>query len=93
MTATEQRNGVLIFVALKDKKFAIIGDIGINEKVPKHFWQETKDLMIGHFKDGRIADGIVEGILDAGMQLQTYFPFHHSDENELSDDISYGKSN
>ena len=92
MTATDQRNGVLIFVAMKEKKFAIIGDKGINEKVPENFWQQTKDLMIGHFKEGRIADGIVEGIDDAGLQLQKYFPYQKNDENELSDDISYGEN-
>jgi len=46
--------------------------------------------MIGHLKEGRIADGIVEGINDAGLQLQKYFPYQKNDENELSDDISYG---
>lgn len=91
MTKTEQRNGVLILVSLDDHKFAIIGDKGINEKVPENFWEQTKDLMIGHFKEGRIADGIVEGIEDAGMQLQKYFPYQKDDENELKDDISYGK--
>lgn len=91
MTQTEQRNGVLIMVSLNDHKFAIIGDKGIDEKVRENFWEHTKDLMIGHFKDGRIADGIVEGIIDAGMQLKKYFPIQADDQNELKDDISYGK--
>ncbi|MDC1221266.1 TPM domain-containing protein [Salibacteraceae bacterium] len=92
MTATEQRNGVLILVALDDHKFAIVGDKGINEKVPTGFWDETKDLMIAHFKEGRIADGIVEGIRDAGAQLKKFFPYQSDDINELKDDISYGKN-
>lgn len=92
MTKTELRNGVLILVALDDHKFAIIGDKGINEKVPQNFWEETKDLMLAHFKEGRIADGIIEGITDAGEQLKQYFPYQSNDENELDDDISYGKS-
>ncbi|NQV52182.1 MAG: DUF5130 family protein [Flavobacteriales bacterium] len=91
MTKTEQRNGVLILVALDDHKFAIIGDAGINEKVPKGFWDETKELMIAHFKEGRIVDGIIEGISDAGQQLKQYFPYQKDDINELKDDISYGK--
>ena len=92
MTKTKQRNGVLILVALEDHKFAILGDKGINEKVSDSFWDETKDLMIAHFKEGRIADGIVEGILDAGAQLKQFFPYQSNDINELNDDISYGKN-
>jgi uncharacterized membrane protein len=91
MTRTDLRNGVLILVALVDHKFAIIGDTGINEKVPKGFWDETKALMIAHFKEGRIVDGIIEGISDAGQQLKHYFPFQSDTVNELKDDISYGK--
>jgi uncharacterized membrane protein len=91
-TKTKQRNGVLILVALEDHKFAIVGDKGINEKVSDSFWDETKDLMIAHFKEGRIADGIVEGILDAGAQLKQFFPYQSNDINELNDDISYGKN-
>ncbi len=91
MTRTDLRNGVLILVALDDHKFAIIGDTGINEKVPKGFWDETKALMIAHFKEGRIVDGIIEGISDAGQQLKQYFPFQSDTVNELKDDISYGK--
>jgi uncharacterized membrane protein len=92
MTKTVLRNGVLILVALDDHKFAIIGDQGINEKVPSNFWEETKELMVDHFKAGRIADGIIEGITDAGQQLKQYFPYQSNDENELDDDISYGKA-
>ena len=92
MTKTELRNGVLILVALEDHKFAIIGDKGINEKVPPNFWEDTKELMVSHFKDGRIVDGIVAGIVDAGKQLKQYFPYQQDDTNELKDDISYGKN-
>lgn len=92
MYKTELRNGVLVFIAIEDHKFAIVGDSGINEKVPKGFWNETKELMLGHFKEGRIADGIVEGVLDAGAQLKQFFPYKKDDINELKDDISYGKN-
>lgn len=92
MTKTKERNGVLILVALADHKFAIIGDEGINSKVPTGFWEETKNLMIEHFKKGNIVDGIIEGILDVGQQLKIYFPIKADDQNELKNDISYGKN-
>lgn len=91
MTKTEQRNGVLVCMALADHKFAILGDEGINKVVPKDFWVGTKDLMAEHFKAGKIADGIALGIHDAGEQLKTHFPYQKGDVNELKDDISYGK--
>ncbi|MEZ4722427.1 MAG: TPM domain-containing protein [Flavobacteriales bacterium] len=91
MNKTEQRNGVLVYLALNDRKFAIIGDKGINEKVPQNFWEQTKDLMSDHFRKGNIVEGIIEGIVDAGEQLKQYFPYHQGGVNELKDDISYGK--
>lgn len=91
MTKTKERNGVLILVALADHKFAIIGDEGIDKKVPPEFWEATKNLMLEHFKKGNIVDGIIEGILDAGQQLKVFFPIKADDQNELKNDISYGK--
>ncbi len=91
MTQTELRNGVLVYIAMEDHKFAILGDEGINNKVPNDFWESTKALMMNHFRDGRIADGIIEGIVDAGKELKHYFPYQSNDQNELDDDISYGK--
>jgi uncharacterized membrane protein len=90
MTETKDRNGVLIYMAIDDKKFAIIGDEGINDVVPENFWNNTKDLMIEQFKQGKIAQGLVVGIHDAGEQLKVFFPYQKDDTNELSDDISYG---
>lgn len=90
MTETKDRNGVLIYMAIDDKKFAIIGDEGINDVVPENFWNNTKDLMIEQFKQGKIAQGLVVGIHDAGEQLKAFFPFQKDDTNELPDDISYG---
>jgi uncharacterized membrane protein len=90
MQKTAERNGVLIFVAVHDHKFAIIGDQGINEKVPGHFWEDTRNLMLEHFKKGEYAKGISEGVLHAGEQLKAHFPFHSEDKNELSDEISFG---
>ena len=91
MQKTELRNGVLIYLAVEDRKLAILGDAGINMKVPKGFWDETKDVMINHFKNGEYAKGLSEGIIKAGEQLKEHYPYEKDDVNELSDDISFGK--
>jgi uncharacterized membrane protein len=90
MNQTKLRNGVLIYIAVEDHQFAIIGDTGINKLVPENFWQTTKDLMLGHFKNGEMAEGIIAGIHEAGQQLQTFFPSVANDTNELSNDIAFG---
>ena len=89
---TELRNGVLFYLALKDQKFAILGDSGINRSVPADFWDEIKLHMSDHFKANRIADALSEGITMAGDQLKKHFPHKKGDINELSDDISFGKN-
>lgn len=91
MHRTEQRNGVLIYLALKNKQFAVIGDTGINLKVPEGFWDGVKDLMAGHFREGRFSEGLVSGINLAGVMLKEHFPYQREDQNELSDEISFGK--
>ncbi|MDX1544852.1 MAG: TPM domain-containing protein [Christiangramia sp.] len=88
MDNTKQDNGVLIYVAVEDRNFVIYGDKGINEVVPDDFWESTKDLIVSHFKKGHYKDGLVEGILKAGEQLQEHFPWDEGDRNELSDQIS-----
>ena len=91
MHKTAARNGVLFYLAVTDRKFAILGDAGINAKVPDDFWEATKELMLSRFKEGRFADGLSEGIRMAGKQLKEHFPHQDDDVNELSDDISFGK--
>lgn len=91
MHKTELRNGVLFYVAVEDKKFAILGDAGINQKVPEDFWESTKDVVIEKLKEGKIAKGLAGGIIKAGEQLKTHFPYQDDDVNELSDEISFGK--
>lgn len=91
MHKTELRNGVLFYLAIEDHKFAILGDAGINQKVPADFWNETKEIVISRFKDGAFADGLAAGIIRAGEQLKTHFPFKTGDVNELSNDISFGQ--
>jgi uncharacterized membrane protein len=89
MHQTKQRNGVLIYVATVDRKFAIIGDAGINKVVPADFWDSTKDEMLNHFKYGNMVEGIVTGVKKAGEQLKKYFPYLLDDKNELPDDIAF----
>lgn len=90
MVQTELRNGVLVYLAIDDRKLAILGDMGINAKVPEGFWDEVRDTMVGHFREGRFAEGLEEGINMAGLQLKTWFPRQTDDVNELPDDISFG---
>ncbi|MDP3920319.1 MAG: TPM domain-containing protein [Candidatus Omnitrophota bacterium] len=89
MTQTENRNGVLLFMGVKSRRFAILGDQGINEKVPAGFWDEMVERMVMHFKQDRFADGISEAVLAIGRKLGEYFPYERSDINELPDEISY----
>lgn len=89
MEKTEQRNGVLIYLAVKDHKFAIIGDKGINDVVPVNFWDSVRDSMQTNFKQTLFLEGLCEGIQKAGEQLKQYFPYERGDVNELDDDISY----
>jgi uncharacterized membrane protein len=88
---TELRNGVLFYLAVDDHKFAILGDAGINQKVPEDFWESIKEDVFEKFKEGLFSDGLAEGIIKAGEQLKEHFPYQDDDVNELSDEISFGK--
>ena len=90
MDATQLKNGVLIYVAVKDKTFVICGDQGINNIVANDFWDGTKDIMVAHFKNGNFKQGLIDGILRAGEELKKYFPWSEDDTNELSNEISKG---
>ena len=90
MHATTARNGVLFYVGVTDKSFAIVGDEGIDKVVESDFWDCTKDVVLGHFKEQRFKQGLVEGILRAGERLKQYFPYDDDDKNELPDTISRG---
>ena len=91
MHKTKERNGVLFYLSINDRKLAIIGDVGINQVVPPDFWDTTKEIVINDFKKGEFTQGIVEGIELTGQHLKQYFPHQLDDINELSDEISYGK--
>jgi len=91
MHKTELHNGTLIYLATVDKKFAIVGDKGINEKVPDNFWQDVKDEMAENFKKDEFVVGISEAVLKIGEKLKEYFPYQSDDVNELSDEVSIGE--
>ena len=87
---TDLRNGVLFYMAVKDHRFAILGDGGINAKVPDDFWDHIKSHMVAKFKEGEIPSGLKEGILMAGEALKSHFPLQDNDENELSNEVVIG---
>lgn len=89
MHETELRNGILFYVNLQQKQFAVWGDEGINKSVPENFWDSVKDTAISNFKEGKAIDGLEKCILMSGEQLKKYFPLAKGDKNELKNDISY----
>lgn len=89
MDKTAQHNGVLIYLAHEDHKFAIIGDKGIDNVVPDDFWETTQVAMKAHFLSGNLAEGIVAGIALAGEKLALYFPYQSGDVNELPNEIIF----
>lgn len=91
MHETELRNGVLFYLSINDRKFAILGDKGINEKVPANFWDTIRDVMITHFKQQQFTEGLSKGIEMAGEKMRTHFPRQKNDTNELSNDLSFEK--
>jgi uncharacterized membrane protein len=90
MDNTREENGVLIYIAVNDKKFAIYGDRGIDRAVPDNFWETTKNSIQEQFVHGNFKQGIVKGILSAGQELNSHFPWKPTDSNELSDEVSKG---
>lgn len=91
MHKTAARNGVLFYLAVRDHKFAILGDAGINAVVKPGFWDDIKDAAIEHFKKGEYPEGLIKGIGMAGNALKQYFPYDERDKNELSDEIVFGR--
>ena len=85
---TAQRNGVLFYLAYETHKFAVLGDIGIDQVVPLHFWESVRDTLKQYFLQEDFAGGLQMGIREAGNQLKKFFPYLQNDINEISDDIS-----
>jgi uncharacterized membrane protein len=90
MHQTKEQNGVLFYLAHDDRKFAVLGDKGIDAKVPADFWESTKELMRQHFAANDFSAGLSQGIERAGQHLKRFFPRAGDDANELPDDISFG---
>ena len=90
MDRTELHNGVLIYLACESKVFAIVGDKGINDVVPEHFWEDVIAVMTGRFREGMFAEGLAEAAMMAGEKLKAFFPYEQDDVNEQPDDISFG---
>ncbi|MDA0309508.1 MAG: TPM domain-containing protein [Bacteroidetes bacterium] len=88
---TEQRSAVLIYIAYEDHQLAILGDSGIHQRVGDSFWQQEKDTLIGHFKAGDPAGGLVRVVHDVGQKLMAFFPKSTNNPNEISDDLSFGE--
>ena len=89
MHKTKERNGVLFFLAVKDKKFAIYGDEGIHARVQQNFWDDVKNVMGEKFQKGEFTEGLCKGIEMAGQKLQEHFPRKKSDSNELSNEVTF----
>jgi uncharacterized membrane protein len=90
MDRTILRNGVLFYIAVESKKFAILGDEGINKLVPDNFWDKEKELVLTHFAKLEFAKGLELAIIEVGKKLKTFFPYQSDDKNELPDEISKG---
>jgi uncharacterized membrane protein len=89
MTETSARNAVLIYVACNTRKFAVLGDKGINEAVPYGFWDDVCAVLSEAFAAGRNADGLEKAVTMIGGKLKAYFPYQADDVNELPDEISF----
>ncbi|TWV88663.1 TPM domain-containing protein [Chitinophaga pinensis] len=91
MEKTKRRNGVILYIALKDRQFAILGDRGIHEKVGSAFWVKEAELLVSYFTRNEHVAGIEVCIREIGESLCQHFPFEGDDENELPDDIVIGR--
>ena len=88
MTKTKERNGVLIFVAPRIRKFAVIGDSGVHQRCGDEFWTVTAAEMSNYFKRSEFTEGILHGITKAGDLLAKHFPHRRGDANELPNEVA-----
>lgn len=92
MTRTKDRNGILFFIVPARKRFVVLGDQGIHDKVGQEFWECLARLMAERFKKGEFTEGLVAAIGEAGRELAAAFPYAGAaDVNELADDVDFGK--
>ena len=90
MTRTAQRSGVLVYVAVEDRKLAVIGDRGVHERVGDAYWRALTEALVQHLRAGRVRDGLVAAVREVGVTLRRHFPSAPDDRNELSDEVSLG---
>ena len=90
MHATAERNGVLVYLAVRSRRYAIVGDEALHQHVGDAFWRESAQAMSTHFAADRFGDGLAEAIANIGERLAERFPCRHDDVNELSDEIQFG---
>ena len=88
MDNTKDANGILFYLAVDDRKFAVLGDSGINQVVPENFWNSIKDGMEARFRESEFKKGLISGIHQVGEKLAAYFPWQDDDINELPDEIT-----
>jgi len=92
MDKTEQRNAVLVYVAVKDRQLAVFGDEGIHNKVGNEYWNKVVGEMLASFNTNNYAEGIGNCVIQIGDALKTHFPFNRdTDKNELPDEIVFGR--
>lgn len=92
MQKTEQRNAVLVYIAMKDHQLAVFGDEGIHQKVGNSYWQDKVKKMLRDFDRDDYAEGLRQCVLDIGEALYSHFPYdRQTDKNELPDDIVFGR--
>lgn len=89
MHDTAERNGVLIYLATRSRRFAVLGDEELHQRVGEEFWAEIRDRLAEHFRADRFAEGLIAGVELVGERLRTYFPHRDDDVNELPDEISF----
>jgi uncharacterized membrane protein len=92
MHKTDLRNGVLFYLAVNNRKFAVIGDKGINALVPENFWDDIKLCLLNHFREDHFTDGLIEGVGMVGQKLKEHFPYKIDDINELPDEVTFGEN-
>ncbi|MCC6273598.1 MAG: TPM domain-containing protein [Deltaproteobacteria bacterium] len=88
MTKTRDRNGILFLLELSHRRFAILGDKGIHQKVPAEFWEEIRAALFEHFREGRFVEGLCAGIARCGEKLEAFYPWQSDDRNEVADEIT-----
>lgn len=92
MDETDQRNGTLLYVAVKDHQVAVFGDEGIHQKVGQQYWDAEVAKMLQLFRNEHLVDGMVACINDIGEALYQHFPYDRdTDKNELPDEIVFGR--